>query len=297
MQFTWQHPKEAQPISLKLFLKQKQISKNLLARLKFHGGEIFINQVPKTVRATVKPLDYVSIILPPEPVQDFFTADPTPLDIIYEDEHLLVINKPANIPSLPSKAHPNQTVANRLRYYYEQQQYPQKTIHIVTRLDKDTSGAMLIAKHQFAHGQLDQLLQQKKIQKFYYAWVPNIEHTPMKQHDHIIKPIKRVPYSLIKREVHPEGKYAHTEYWLEEQKESFSKLKIQLHTGRTHQIRVHFASLGTPLLGDQVYEGHQQFIQRQALHCHTLSFPHPFTDEILTLHATLPDDLKQLNTL
>ena len=165
----------------------------------------------------------------------------------------------------------------------------------MTRLDRDTSGLMLFAKHGYAHARLDKQLQKKAIEKRYYALVKGDGH--LEPQGEIIAPIARDEDSIITRRVAKGGKYAHTSYQIVASYGNIRLVDIRLHTGRTHQIRVHFSHIGFPLLGDDLYGGSLEHgIERQALHCHYLSFYHPFLEEQLELECPLPDDFDTLIT-
>ena len=216
------------------------------------------------------------------------------LDILFEDDHFLVLNKPFGIASIPSAIHSN-TLANFVKGYYVKQGYENQQVHIVTRLDKDTSGVMLFAKHGYAHARLDKQLQSKTIQKRYYALVKGSgKLDPVGE---IIAPIARDEDSIITRKVAKGGKYAHTSYQVVQSFGDIHLVDIQLHTGRTHQIRVHFSHIGFPLLGDDLYGGSlEDGIERQALHCHRLSYYHPFLEEELVIESPLPPDFQAVLT-
>lgn len=293
MEFIYQvkdltHPK------LREFLKAQGISKGLLAKIKFQGGKIFVNGKIENVLYPVALGDEVKIEIPAEAPHETLLLDKGALTILYEDEHFLVVDKPAQIPSIPSQYHPNGTMANRVKYYYVKNNYENQVIHVVTRLDRDTTGIMLLAKHGFAHSLLDKELRQKKVKKIYTAYVSGaVENLAF--HGQILGNIARDTTSLLKRKVVSEGgKEALTEYWLEKRTPSLAKVKIQLHTGRTHQIRVHFAYLNCPLVGDELYGGNTEALTRQGLHCGSLTFWHPFKKELLTIESPLPKDLKDL---
>lgn len=293
MEFTYTYHYD-HPQKVKFFLKEQGISKGLLAKIKFQGGKIFVNGQIENVLYSLKANDRVTIVIPDEGEHETVLLDPTPIDIVFEDEHLLVVNKPAGISSIPAQYHPNHTMANRVKAYYKQQNYPNQVIHVVTRLDRDTSGLMLFAKHGFAHAKLDIQLREKKFYKKYQALVAGAIDT-LQPHGEIIFPIARDYDSLLKRKIAEEGRYAETEYWLDQRGEQAALVDIQLHTGRTHQIRVHFAAIDCPLLGDELYGGAMDLgIQRQALHCYELHFYHPFTNERLEFYQELPADMQGL---
>ena len=161
----------------------------------------------------------------------------------------------------------------------------------MTRLDRDTSGLMLFAKHGYAHARLDKQLQKKVIEMHYYALVKG--SAPLKPEGDIIAPIAREDSSIITRCVAKNGKYAHTSYKVLAQYDDIYLVDIHLHTGRTHQIRVHFSYIGFPLLGDDLYGGSMtDGITRQALHCHSLRFYNPFHEEVVNKSSPLPEDFQ-----
>ncbi|MBO1299741.1 MULTISPECIES: RluA family pseudouridine synthase [unclassified Enterococcus] len=290
MEFTWTYEKE-QPQQVKYFLKEKGISKGLLAKIKFQGGTIMVNDRVENVLFSLTQNDKVTIVIPAEGEHETVLLDETPIVIVYEDEHILVVDKPAGISSIPAQYHPNGTMANRVKAYYQQQDYEDQVIHVVTRLDRDTSGLMLFAKHGFAHAKLDVQLREKKFVKKYQALVSGVVDT-LQDHGQIDLPIARDMTSLLKRKVSPTGKSAQTEYWLENKSTDVALVDIQLHTGRTHQIRVHFSEIGCPLLGDDMYGGRMDLgIARQALHCYDLRFYHPFTEKLLEFKQPLAKDM------
>lgn len=290
MEFHWIYP-ETQPLQIKAFLSKQGISKKMLAKIKFQGGTITVNGQEENVLYQLQPQDQLTIQIPQEKPHELLQADDLPLSIVFEDEHLLVVNKPAGVPSIPAQYHPNGTMANRVKYYLCAQNYENQVVHIVTRLDKDTSGLMIFAKHGFAHAKLDQQLREKQLIKKYAALVSG-NHLKLPLHDVICQPIARAKDSIMKRTVDPEGKDAKTEYWVKKQLPEASLVEIQLHTGRTHQIRVHFEFLGCPLLGDDLYGAEpSDLMDRQALHCQELFLVHPFTEERLHFTAPLPEDM------
>lgn len=293
MQFQYIYEKTAGQ-QLKYFLKEQGISKGLLAKIKFQGGQIAVNGRIENVLYQLKAQDVVQITIPDEGEHETVLLDETPIDIVYEDAHLLVVNKPANVASIPAQYHPNGTMANRVKAYYKRQNYANQVIHVVTRLDRDTSGLMVFAKHGFAHAKLDVQLRNKQFVKRYQALVTG-EIAQLQNHALIDLPIARDYDSLLKRKIDDSGKQAKTEYWLEKQNQELALVDIQLHTGRTHQIRVHFAAIRCPLRGDELYGGLvDETMNRQALHCYELQFTHPFTQEALHFTQALPQDMADL---
>ncbi|MBF0699256.1 RluA family pseudouridine synthase [Streptococcus danieliae] len=279
-------------VKVKTFVKRHDISRGLLAKIKYKGGQILVNGQPQFATYLLDIGDELIIDIPAEPPFEKLEAISRDLDIVYEDDHFLVLNKPAGVASIPSVNHSN-TMANFVKGYYQEQGYENQQVHIVTRLDRDTSGLMLFAKHGYAHARLDKQLQSRSIEKKYLALIKGDQ--PLPQQGEIIAPIARNPESIITRRVAPDGKYARTSYQVLIDQAPTYLVDIQLHTGRTHQIRVHFSHLGYPLLGDDLYGGSlDDGIERQALHCHSLRFYNPFSEEELFLQAPLPADFQQV---
>lgn len=282
-----------QHVKIKTFLKKHDISKGLLAKIKYEGGAILVNGQAQNATYLLDIGDHLSIDIPSEEdVTGKLEPIVHPLDIVFEDDHFLVINKPAGFASIPSALH-SSTIANFVKGYYIERDYENKQVHIVTRLDRDTSGLMLFAKHGYAHARLDKQLQQKLIQKRYFALVHG--SGDLEQKGEIIASIGRPEDSIITRCVTPTGKYAHTSYEVVQSWGDVHLVDIHLHTGRTHQIRVHFAHIGFPLLGDDLYGGSMDYgITRQALHCHRIGFINPFTGKDLICESDLTNDLKSV---
>ncbi|WEV45445.1 RluA family pseudouridine synthase [Streptococcaceae bacterium ESL0687] len=283
---------EQDQIKIKTVLAKNGISRRLLTKIKFRGGKILLNGKEEIVTKFADKGDVIEVTLPPEGVSERLEPEYYPLDIVFEDEHFIVINKPAGYASVTSSVHPRGTISNFIQDYLIRQNYENKKVHLVTRLDRNTSGLMLFAKHGFAHSLMDKMLQEKTIEKRYFALVEKSEKLSLE--GEIEAPIAREDGSIIKRCVAEEGKYARTSYRLVKSSADISLLDIKLHTGRTHQIRVHFSYLAAPLLGDDLYGGSLDKIKRQALHCHKLKFVHPLTQELITLDSDLPSDMKSL---
>lgn len=218
--------------------------------------------------------------------------EPIELEIIYEDEDIIVINKPPNMVVHPTRSHPVGTLANGLIYYFRST--GQKCIvRLVSRLDRDTSGLILIAKNQFAHMALARDMKHEEFKKDYLA----ITQGKMdKKQGTINLPIYKDDIEGIKRVIDTKGQKSITHYQVIDSFNDCELLKLRLETGRTHQIRVHLSYIGHPILGDTLYGNNYELksIKRQALHACNLSFPHPRTGNIIKVEASLPEDMKKL---
>lgn len=272
------------------FLKERGISKRALTDIKFSGGRISINGEEVTVRRPLNTGDLLKVDFPIEVKSESMAGEDIPLNIVYEDDTLLVINKPAGMSSIPSREHPTGSLANAIIGYYEHINLI-ATVHIVTRLDRDTSGLVLIAKHRHIHHLLSNQQKEGKIKRVYEAIAKG---TFLDRLGTIEKPIGRKKESIIEREVQEGGQYACTHYEVIKQFPAFAHVKLKLETGRTHQIRVHLSSLGHPLLGDDLYGGDLSEIGRQALHCCKIQFIHPILREKFQFEVPLPKDMNQL---
>ncbi|MBC1621318.1 RluA family pseudouridine synthase [Listeria welshimeri] len=287
----WQVENEEDGLLLRTFLRSKHISKQLLTAVKFSAdGKIEVNRTEQNVLYQVQTGDNVRLTFPTEQQNEQLLAEYTKLEVIFEDEFLLIINKPAGMASIPSQYHPSGSVANFVKGHYEAQGLT-SAIHIVTRLDRDTSGLMLIAKNRFAHARLSTFLQQGLLKRRYQALTSGILQ---EEAGSIEAPIGRKEVSIMERFVTPEGKYAKTNYEVLKRYRGFDHVAIQLETGRTHQIRVHFSYIGHPLIGDDMYGGDTSMLQRQALHSCHLHLVHPVTEEYMAFDLALPDDLEEI---
>ncbi|MCM3707103.1 MULTISPECIES: RluA family pseudouridine synthase [Cytobacillus] len=272
------------------FLKDNHISKTALTDIKFAGGFIQVNNQEVNVRYVLREGDVLQVGFPEEVPSAGMKGEDLPLDILYEDDYLLVVNKPAGMNTIPSREHPSGSLANRLIGYYKRIGL-KAAAHIVTRLDRDTSGLVLIAKNRHVHHLFSEQQRSRKIHRMYDAFAGG---SICPDAGTIEQPIARKKDSIIEREVSEDGQYACTHYQVISRNNEFTHLKLKLDTGRTHQIRVHLAWLGYPLAGDELYGGTRQFIKRQALHCCSLSFEHPILHETLKFEQQLPEDMNCL---
>ena len=273
--------------TVKAVLRGKMgLSSSIVKRLKQAENGILLNGSPVHVDKRVQIGDRLELTLFDTPSSGIEPV-PIPLDILYEDEDMLAVNKPPAMPTHPSQNHHTDTLANGIMYYYRDCPF---TVRVITRLDKDTSGVVLIAKHALSAQRLSDAMREKKIFKEYLAAVNGI---PNPQKGTISLPLGRMPGSVILRCVTPEGKTAITEYetlWTEKE---LSLVRLHPLTGRTHQLRVHMSHSGTPIYGDDLY-GAPQREERVRLHCSSLSLPHPATGEPLKITAPLPEDIREL---
>ncbi|WP_077310174.1 RluA family pseudouridine synthase [Terribacillus halophilus] len=283
MKLSWTLQEE---VSLKDFLKSQGVSRRLFKTLKEEPELVTLNQLPALLWYTGKPGDCLEIKLPDEEAGGFMEPEPIDLTIVYEDEHVIVLDKQPGVAVIPSMNQPNGTIANGLLWHYQQQGLAY-TVHILTRLDRDTSGLMLIAKHRYAHTLLAADQKQGRIYRSYAALV---EGQLIQGAGSIHQPIGRKEGSIIEREVRQDGQDALTYYRIQERFACHTLLEMKLATGRTHQIRVHMAFLDHPLAGDTLYGGRTDLLKRQALHSQQLRFTHPFTKRVLTFHSAIPAD-------
>ena len=273
---------------LREFLLENNISRKTLTRIKFDSdGSIKVNGNEENVRYTLKENDRVEITLPSENFTEFVRFINKLIDIVYEDEYFMIVNKEINLPSIPSRNVEDESLLERVNYYFREKNI-NSIPHIVTRLDKNTSGLVLIAKHRHIHALFSNL----SIDKYYTALV----NGKIKDNAIVEAPIRRVSSSIIEREVGEGGEYAKTEYWLEEYISGLdiSVVRLKLYTGKTHQIRVHMKYEGHPLLGDELYGGDVSLIKRQALNCSNLAFIHPITREFIDIKVEIPADMKKV---
>ena len=206
------------------------------------------------------------------------------LNIVYEDEHIIAVDKPFGMPVHPTKVHQENTLANILKYIQEQKG-ESYTFRAVNRLDKDTSGIVLIAKDKYTATAL-----QNKVDKIYIAVCEGI----IENSGTIDKPIRLLEGHTVQRTVADDGKPAVTHYTPLKSDGVHTMLRITLETGRTHQIRCHMAGIDHPLAGDDMYGGSLDYINRQALHCASVEFIHPITNEKIKIDTKLPEDIEQI---
>lgn len=220
--------------------------------------------------------------------QPEFEAEWSELNILYEDDFTLVVNKPAGMEVHPSVKGQQGTLAHAVAAYYNMTNQACRVRHI-HRLDKDTTGPVLYAKNELAHYMFDQAMREKRIERIYIA----LAEGAIKGKTGVIDaPIGQDRHHSTRRRVSETGERAVTRYEVIERFADHTLVRLRLETGRTHQIRVHLAHLGHPIAGDGLYGGHRPYIARQALHGEMLVWPHPWTDKSMSVKAPLPDDFR-----
>lgn len=231
--------------------------------------------------------DVISVRLPEE--SSDFPAENIPLDVVYEDEDILVINKQPGIIVHPTKGHPTHTIANAVMYYMQQTNQNFK-IRFANRIDMDTTGIIICAKNANAQNEISNQMRAGTTVKKYIALVHGIIDKDLT----IDLPVGRPSQESIQREVMLEGgKDAKTDIHVIKRFNNYTLVELTIHTGRTHQIRVHLTHIGHPIAGDALYGGTEELINRQALHAYHLELVHPITQDPLVLDAPYPEDIKQ----
>ncbi len=279
-------------------------------QLLIKGGTITVNGEPTKASHLVAPGETIHINIPPKPPSELIPQN-LPLQIIYEDEYLVVVDKPAGMVVHPAYGHRTGTLANALLHHFQNVSLlDEARPGIVHRLDKDTSGLLVVARDERTHAALSAQFKAKTTAREYLAVVCGI---PKPKRDTISSFLTRSTKDRRKIVVsQKEGKWAVTHYEVAEKFHLHALLRVRLETGRMHQIRVHMAHRGHPVFGDPTYDGRKGQLQglnvadtrsvvelleqfhRQALHAHTLGFVHPITGEGLSFKSELPEDMKEL---
>jgi len=262
------------------FLKNQHLSRRSLTCLKHRGGSITVNKEKQKVRYMLGAGDVVEVLFPAEPVSGQLKAIPVEVEIVYEDAYLLVVNKQKGLPVMSTATH-EVTLINGILAHYQEIQL-ESTVHVVNRLDKDTSGLMVIAKYRHVHYLMTKSVQ--SINRQYYALVQGV----LEGAGIIDAPILRPSPDSVKRIVDARGKQAITYYEPIQTCGNRTLVRCKLHTGRTHQIRVHLSHLGYPIIGDPLY-GRAETGEGQWLHSYYLEFEHPISGEIMTFETKIPE--------
>lgn len=274
------------------------ISSRMLTVLKQTENGITVNGEHVTVRRVLQQGDLLCLAIDDTPERASCNVPPVniALDVLYEDAHIIVMNKPPHMPTHPSHNHHDDTLANALAYLYAQRGVP-FVFRPMGRLDRNTSGIVLAAKDKLASGMLTSAIKNGEVRKTYLAIVTG--ELPVDGAVHTIDcGIRRQSDSVIMRITCPEstdpGEASITDYEVLDARDGLSLVRVRPRTGRTHQIRVHFAHIGHPLLGDDLYGHEDARIDRHALHAQSLEFPIPFSDQRTYLYAPIAADMQQL---
>jgi RluA family pseudouridine synthase len=271
--------------------EKMNVSGRMLQRLTRSKG-IRLNRKPPYLQRQVKPGDRVAVRVTDKRTKHEATSTQAdiPVDVLYEDDHLLIVNKPAGIMVHPVHREDTETLVHALLGYFRSKG-EQAGVHPVHRLDKQTSGAVLVAKSSYGHQLADRLLRDGGIHREYLAVLGGqLEQ----ERGTVDAPIGRDPRHPTRRRVTEQGEPAVTHFEVVARSAETTLVRVRLETGRTHQIRVHFQHIGHPLLGDALYGGNRRRFPRQALHAYRLRFTHPLSSAEVEVKAGLPQDLASL---
>lgn len=247
---------------------------------------IYVNKVKSNLNTKIKNEDLISIDF--EETVDF-TAQNKPIDILYEDNYLLIINKPINLMVHPDSKDKVDTLVNYVAHYFKMKN-EFRQIHYLHRIDTDTSGIVMFAKDFLTTAAMAKLIEKHDVKRTYLTLVEGI----LNKDGTINEPIGEDRHHNQRRRVSKTGKNAITHYKVLKKYNNYSLLEVNLETGRTHQIRVHLSYLKHSLLGDLLYFGNTKLIKRQALHSHKVEFIHPITNELINVECDMPNDMKKL---
>ena len=273
------------------FLKLQGFSSQNIIELKKMNRSVLIDNNWVHMNYRLKESDHLIIHIQEHESNEKILPVNLPFPIIYEDEDIVVINKPADMPIHPSQNNYENTLANAAAYYYEVLHNIPFTFRCINRLDRDTTGLTILAKNMYSANILATQMQARKIKRLYLAI---LDGTLEKKYGTIRLPIGRKSDSTIERQIDPiHGETAITHYYRLHQHKNYTLAAFQLETGRTHQIRVHTSSMGTPLVGDTLYNPNPSAYElpRQALHAYRISFIHPVTKKPLKFTAPIPTDM------
>lgn len=274
---------------LEQLLRDAGFSRRMIIDLKKHFGSIRLDGQPVFVIVRPRAGQVITADISVLKNDGDIVPRDLPLDIVYEDEDIFVLNKPAGMPVHPSQGHYDDTLSNALAYRAEQSGEP-FLCHAIGRLDKDTSGLVLFARHELSACILSGAMRDRLIHREYRAVCTGL----LPESGVISAPIARVHDSTIERHVCEGGEPAVTHYRRLAYANGYSLAAVRLETGRTHQIRVHMRHIGHPLPGDFLYNPDYSVIDRQALHSYRLEFPHPMTGEKMSFTAPVPKDIMDI---
>ena len=273
------------------FLRRKRYSGQNLSEIKRMPKSILVNGVHYYMRQELSTGDHLQVRICETQNSEKIPPTKLPLDIIYEDEDLLVLNKPAGMPIHPSLNNYTNSIANALAYYFQSQGKP-FIFRCCNRLDRDTSGLTIVSKHLVSGSILSDMTKYREVHRVYLA-IARGSVTPSE--GTIQAPLGRKEGTIIERTVDWEhGEDAVTHYKVVKEANGHSLVSLRLETGRTHQIRIHMKYLGYPLIGDYLYNPDMEYMTRQALHSHHMEFTHPITGEHMSFTAPLPEDMARV---
>ena len=273
------------------FLRRKRYSGQNLSEIKRMPKSILVNGVHYYMRQELSTGDHLQVRICETQNSEKIPPTKLALDIIYEDEDLLVLNKPAGMPIHPSLNNYTNSMANALAYYFQSQGKP-FIFRCCNRLDRDTSGLTIVSKHLVSGSILSDMTKYREVHREYLA-IARGSVTPSE--GTIQAPLGRKEGTIIERTVDWEhGEDAVTHYKVVKEANGHSLVSLRLETGRTHQIRIHMKYLGYPLIGDYLYNPDMEYMTRQALHSHHMEFTHPVTGEHMSFTAPLPEDMARV---
>ena len=273
------------------FLRRKRYSGQNLSEIKRMPKSILVNGVHYYMRQELSTGDHLQVRICETQNSEKIPPTKLPLDIVYEDEDLLVLNKPAGMPIHPSLNNYTNSIANALAYYFQSQGKP-FIFRCCNRLDRDTSGLTIVSKHLVSGSILSDMTKDREVHREYLA-IARGSVTPSE--GTIQAPLGRKEGTIIERTVDWEhGEDAVTHYKVVKEANGHSLVSLRLETGRTHQIRIHMKYLGYPLIGDYLYNPDMEYMTRQALHSHHMEFTHPITGEHMSFTAPLPEDMARV---
>lgn len=291
MIFSYKITKEHEKKRLDEFLRLKGYSRHLIIGIKQTKDGLLVNGYPVFTNYILKEGDMLQVLLPDS--QESVRIQPVflPFPVVYEDEHFVAVNKPANMPIHPSIHNYDNTLANSAAWYFSVQKKEPFVYRCINRIDRDTTGLVLLARHSLSACILSRQVKERQIHREYLAAVIGT----LQEKGTISLPIGRLPGSAIMRCIDKEkGDPAITHYEPLAWENGLTLLKLHLETGRTHQIRVHMNAIGHPLPADYLYYPVYDKINRQPLHSYRLTFSHPISEKPICLTAPVPEDMKQL---
>ncbi len=267
----------------------KHLSAKALRRLK-NRGTVLVNDVPVYLKSTIHEGDRIILIYPPENNNPYLTPEEVPINIVYEDQDIMVLDKQAGICVHPTKHYPRGTLANGVLFHWRKIG-ENSTIHFINRLDRNTTGLVLLAKNTYGAQQFFRQQREGIIKRSYLALV---QGEVKNNSGYIDLPIAREDSPTTKRLISKEGKPSVTHYQVMERFSGYTLLEVRLETGRTHQIRVHLGHLGYPIIGDSFYGGDTTLLNRQFLHAFRLVFYHPINSKKMEFTTEIPEELTRV---